>query len=435
MRLSLLTLALMAAVAPAGAANLSEIYRLALQNDPVYAGAVATAQAGKERKAQGLAGLRPTVQAGANARRTNSENSATTPTDRTYSSHGWSLSLVQPLFRKQNLETYEQGKLQSLLAGQQLQLAGQDLILRVARAYFDLLQAEDNLTTAQSETKALAEQLAQARRSFEVGVVTIVDAHEAQARHDLATAREIAARNDLEVKRRALEKLINSEAPQLDKLREQAGIVLPEPNNMDAWAKQAQESSLSVIASQTAREISSREVEKQRGARYPTLDLSASYNDNRNTSFGNASADTKTASLGLELGWVPYQGGAVSSRIREAVANLEKSRQDLENARRQSTLDARQAYLGVISGDAQAKALGAALVSSESQLKSTLLGLEVGVRTRVDVLNAQQQLSTTKRDLAATRYSAIVNGLALKGAAGTLSEEDLKAIDGLLQPR
>lgn len=435
MRLSLLSLVLLVAVAPADAANLSEIYRLALQNDPVYAAAVASAQAGKERQAQGLAGLRPTLQANANVRRNNSENSALTPPDRTYNSHGWSLSLVQPLYRKQNLETYEQGKLQALLAEQQLQLAGQDLILRVVRAYFDVLQAEDNLSTAQAETKALAEQLSQARRSFEVGVVTIVDAHEAQARHDLATAREIAARNDLEVKRRALEKLINGAAPELDKLREEAAIVLPQPNDMEAWAKQARESSLAVVASQTAQEISLREVEKSRGARYPTLDLSASYTDNRNTAYGTASADTKAATLGLELGWVLYQGGAVSSRIREAVANLEKARQDLENARRQATLDARQAYLGVISGDAQAKALGAALVSSESQLKSTMLGLEVGVRTRVDVLNAQQQLSTTKRDLSAARYGAIVNGLTLKAAAGTLNEEDLKAIDGLLQPR
>lgn len=435
MRLSLLFLAMLAATSPVRGANLSEIYQLALQNDPVYAAAVATAQAGVERKAQGLAGLRPTVELGANLRNNDNEIDSTPAIDRNYSSHGWSLSLVQPLFRKQNLETYEQGKLQALLADQQLQLARQDLILRASTAYFEVLQAEDALTTAQAETKALAEQLAQARRSFEVGVVTIVDAHEAQARHDLATAREIAALNTLEARRRALEKLINTPAPRLAALQEQAVIALPAPNNMDSWAKEAQENSLSVIASQTSREISAREVEKQRGARLPTLDLSASYNDSRNSAFGGATVDSRTTVVGLELGWIAYQGGAVSSRIREAVANLERARQELENTRRQAALDARQSYLGVVSGEAQAKALEAALVSSESQLKSTMLGLEVGVRTRVDVLNAQQQLSTTKRDLSSARYSAIVNGLGLKAATGTLSEADLKAVDGLLQPR
>lgn len=433
MRPTLLFLALLATGLSAQAANLSEIYRLALENDPVYAAALATAQAGREREAQGKAGLRPTVQASANVRRNHSES--TLSSDRTNTSRGWSLSLVQPLYRKQNLETYEQGKLQALLADQQLGLAKQDLILRVSRAYFEYLQAEDNLTTAQSEKKAFAEQLAQARRSFEVGAATIVDAHEAQARHDLATAREIAAQNDLEVKRRALEKLVNAVPPPLDPLKDQADITLPAPNDMQTWAKQAQESSLSVLANQTVEEISAREVDKQRGGRYPTLDLSASYTDSRNISFTTTSGDSKSAVLGLELAWTPYQGGAIASRIREALANQEKARQDLENARRQAALDARQAYLGVVSGDAQAKALEAALVSSNSQLKSTMLGLEVGVRTRVDVLNAQQQLTTTQRDLSSARYSAIVNGLALKAAAGTLGDDDLKDVDSLLQSR
>lgn len=434
MRLNLIFLATLAAAVPAHAANLSEIYQMALQNDPIYAAAVQASIAGKEKEVQGKAGLLPTIQLGANL--TGNQSDTSISSSRDYTSHGFSLSLNQPVYRKQNLETYEQGKLQALLAEQQLRLARQDLILRVSVAYFDLLQAEDNLTTAQAEKKAFAEQLAQARRSFEVGVVTIVDAHEAQARHDLATAREIAAQNDLEAKRRVLEKLINASAPQLATLKEQAVIALPEPNNMDAWAKQAQENSLSVSASQTSQEISAREVERQRGGRYPTLDLVARYTDSRNTSLGiTTKGDSQSALLGLELGWTAYQGGAISSRIREAQATLEKARQELENTRRQAALDARQAYLGVVSGDAQSKALGAALVSSESQLKSTMLGLEVGVRTRVDVLNAQQQLSTTKRDLSSARYSAIVNGLNLKAASGTLMEDDLKAVDGLLQAR
>jgi outer membrane protein len=161
------------------------------------------------------------------------------------------------------------------------------------------------------------------------------------------------------------------------------------------------------------------------------VDLAASYSDNRNPS--STVTSSRGGNVGLEFGWLLYQGGATDSRVREAVANQEKSRHELDNARRQARLDARQGFLGVLSGDAQVKALEQALVSSEAQLRSTKLGLEVGVRTRVDVLNAQQQLFTTRRDLAAARYQTLVAGLQLKAAAGSLDAEDLQRIDALLQ--
>jgi outer membrane protein len=202
---------------------------------------------------------------------------------------------------------------------------------------------------------------------------------------------------------------------------------------MDAWVKQAEDNSLAVLTGQTALESARREVDRQRGGHYPNLDLTASYSDNRNASTGLVTTNTQSAVLGLELGWVLYQGGAVSSRVRQAIANQEKARYDLDNARRESTLNARQAFLGVVSGDAQVKALEQALVSSESQLKSTKLGLEVGVRTRVDVLNAQQLVYSTQRDLASARYQTLLAGLQLKAAAGTLGMDDLRALDALLK--
>jgi outer membrane protein len=319
-----------------------------------------------------------------------------------------------------------------------LKLAEQSLVLRVATAYFDVLMAQDTLATAQSQKQAFAEQLAQARKSFEVGAATITDAHEAQARYDLTFAQEIAAQNDLEVKRRGLEKIIDREAPKLAELAElgeAAKMPLPEPTNMDVWVKQAEEGGLSVALNQTGLEIARREVERQRGGHLPTLDLSASYSDNRNTVVSGVSGgvNTKSAVLGLELGWLLYQGGAVDSRVREAVANQEKTRYALDEARRQSRLDARQGFLGVLSGDAQARALEQALVSSEAQLKSTKLGLEVGVRTRVDVLNAQQQVFSTRRDLSAAKYKTLLSGLQLKAAAGSLGLDDLTALDALLK--
>lgn len=429
--LSFLSLSLAAAITmgPASAANLSEIHQLARDNDAIYAAAKEAYRAGQEALPQGKALLRPTISLSGYLRQNDTETS--TPSSANYSSRGYGLSLTQPIYRKQNLESYEQAKLAVLLAEQQLSLADQDLVLRVAQAYFDVLLAQDNLSSAQAQKQAFAEQLAQARKSFEVGAATIVDTHEAQARYDLATSQEIAAQNDLEVKRSALERLIAREAPELDRLKDATRIPLPTPNAMDAWVKQAQENNLAVLTSQTALETARREVERQRGGHYPNLDLVASYSDSRKSNLGTL--DSKTGVVGLELNLPLYQGGAVSSRVRQAIANQEKARYDLDNARRQSTLSARQAFLGVVSGDAQVKALEQALVSSESQLKSTKLGLEVGVRTRVDVLNAQQLVYSTQRDLASARYQTLLAGLQLKAAAGTLGVDDLKALDALLK--
>ncbi len=334
------------------------------------------------------------------------------------------------------METLEQAKLQVTVVENQLKAAEQDLILRVARAYFDVLLAEDNLATAGSQKSAIAEQLALAKKSFEVGAATVVDTHEAQARFDLTVAQEIAAGNDLEVKRRTLEKLIQAEAPRLAGLTGRSGIILPQPNDLPSWIKQAEENGLAVVIAQAAGEIARRELEKQRGGHHPTLDLAISYADSRNGSVAGVSGvDSQSGTIGLEFAWNLYQGGAQESRIRAAVAGQEQARANLQEARRQAALDSRQAFLGVVSGDARVKALEQAVLSGETQLKSTKLGLEVGVRTAVDVLNAQQLLYAAQRDLAAARYDALLSGLGLKAAAGGLTEADLVAVDGLLAER
>ncbi len=412
-------------------ANLSTVYQLARANDATFAAAQEAYRAGLEKLPQGKALLRPSIGLTGNLRHTETDSNLSG--SQSYNPWGFTLALSQPIYRKQNLESYEQAKLQALQAEQSLKVAEQDLLLRVARAYFDVLQAQDVLATARGQKQAYAEQLAQARKSFEVGAATITDTHEAQARYDLTVAQEIAGENDLDVKRRALERIVNQDMPSLALLGQQARMLLPEPNNMDAWVKQAAADSLAVALGQTAQEAARREVGKQKGGHLPTLDLTASYSDNRNQASGGVTGiAVKNGTIGLEFALPLYQGGAIDSRVREASANLEKSRHELENARRQATLDARRAYLGVISGNAQVQALEQALVSSEAQLKSTKLGLEVGVRTRVDVLNAQQQVYNTRKDLAAARYQSLISGLSLKAAAGTLAENDLQALDALL---
>lgn len=432
MRKTCLSIGLAVLFGQADAANLTDIYRLAQQNDAVYASAQAAYQAGMEKLLQARSLLLPSLNLAAGLNHYETDTNVSDP--KHYTSPGLTLTLIQPLYRKQNLEALEQARLQVQAVEAQLKLARQSLILRTAQAYFDVLQAQDNLATAQAQKAAIAQQLAQARKSFEVGAATIVDSHEAQASFDATVALEIAAGNDLEVKRRTLEKLIMAEAPKLDSLTSNVAAPRPQPDDMNAWVKQAEADSLSVAVGLANAEVARREVARQNAGYRPTLDLAVSYGLTNNTVVGSVSGvDSRSAAIGLQLGWNLYQGGATRSLVREAVANQEKARFDLENARRQAALDTRQAYLGVVSGDARVAALQQAVVSSETQLKSTKLGQEVGVRTAVDVLNAEQQLYSAQRDLAAARYAALLSGLNLKAAAGVLSEADMQALDALLK--
>lgn len=415
---------------PAFAGNLTEVYRAALAYDAPYAAAQATYQAAREKLPQARAGLLPNASLNANGRYNDVETSI--PSSADFNSHGWGVSAAQPIYRGQNLVAYDQAKVSVQLAENQFKTAGQDLILRTARAYFDVLLAQDSLSFIGAQKAAITEQLASAKRNFEVGTATITDTHEAQARFDLATAQEIAAQNDLEVKRRALHTLTGKPIEKLAPLEGKPVLASPAPQNMDDWVNQSQSGNLQVLIRQQARQIADKEIERTRAGHHPTLDLTASYNDSTSQNFGSAQIDSKSTVVGLEFALPIYQGGLTSSQVREAVANKEKARQELEDALRNAALQTRQAYLNVTSTEAQVKALEAALSSSEKSLESTQLGLQVGVRTNVDVLNAQQQVFSAKKDLAAARYNFLLSVLNLKAAAGSLSASDLEEIDRLL---
>lgn len=426
--------------APAAQAeNLMAIYRQAQDRDATIAAAKAAYQAGQEKLPQGRAQLLPSINLSAgttwNEMDIQYRGTTTFPGgQRNYNASGATLSLTQPIYRRQNWAQYEQGKLQSVQAEMQYSAAQQDLILRVAQAYFDVLLAQDAATLAKAQKIAISEQLAQAKMNFEVGTVTITDTHEAQSRYDLANASEIAALNDLEIKQRALEKITGKEPDSLAPLAIELPLQLPQPNDMGKWVEAAEQNNLLVQIQKIAGEIASQEVERNRGGHQPTLDLIASYSDTSatgsNLGVGN---DSKATAIGLQFNLPLFQGGLVDARVREAVANREKARQDLEQTVRQTALSTRQAYFGVTSGMAQIKALEQALVSSQSSLDSTKLGLEVGVRTNVDVLNAQQQLFGAKRDLYKARYNYLLSRLQLKSAAGTLAEDDLLQVNQWLK--
>lgn len=428
-----LFLALTLALAPAAhAANLSDVFRDAQAYDAQYAAARAAWQAGQEKAAQGRAGLLPNVNLGGNLRYNNVDSSLTGG-DADFASNGLSVNAAQPLFRRQNQVLYEQSKGQVKIAGMQFQVAEQDLILRVAQAYFDVLQSQDNIDFINAQKAAIAEQLAAAKRNFEVGTATITDTHEAQARYDLAVAQEIAEQNSLDIRLRTLEKLVGKPAGALDTLIEPAQLKA-ESGNIDDWAARAADGNLQAEIQRIAKAIADQEVERNRAGHYPTLDAVAGYTVNNKQNFGTTQVDTRIASIGLELNLPIYQGGLTSSRVREAVANQEKARQDLENAAREASLQARQAWLNVSSGVARVQALEQALTSSKAQLESTKLGLQVGVRTNLDVLNAEQQVLSARRDLAGARYAYLLSGLSLKAAAGSLDPADLAEIDRHLKP-
>jgi outer membrane protein len=420
----------------AQAADLLGVYRDALASDPVYQAARAQYQANVERLPQARAGYLPFVSGSASAYRNYNEREGAEDLD--YSTRGFSVSLSQPLFRLGNWIAISQAEKAMFQAEALLNTAAQDLIVRVAQAYFDVLLAQDNVALSDAQKRAISEQLAQAKRNFEVGTATIVDTLEAQARYDQAVAKEVLDANDLEVKKRALQQLIGKVPESLKPLGEKLDLQRPKPDNIDEWVKSASESSLAVAVARAAAEIAEQEVDRAKAGHLPTLDLSAVYNYNRTPAsslgeaFTGASITSKNAQVGLVLSVPLFAGGATQSRVRETLALRERTAQDLENTQRTVAQSVRQSFLSVTNGIALVRALEQALASTQSQLESSILGRDVGVRTSVDVLNAQQQVFQGRRDLQQARYAYLLNTLRLKSATGTLTEADLEQVNRAL---
>jgi outer membrane protein len=432
---------LAAAALPARAEDLLQVYRDARRYDAVFSGARNALDAGREKLAQGRALVLPTLGLTSNLTgqrlESESKNPAITPSfTRNPRLFAYQLVFTQPVFRPQNWNQYDQAELQVKQAEATYAQAAQDLELRVAQAYFDVLAAQDTLSLVRAQKAAISEQLAQAKRNFEVGTATITDTHEAQARSDLSAAQEIASLNDLESKGRSLQLLTGKEYAALAPLRRDVKLPPPNPNDMKTWVDLAEKQSYPVLVQLAVTGIADLEAKRTSNAHLPTLDLVATYGSTDQTStLTSPTGNTLTqTTIGLQLAMPLYQGGGLSSREREAAALALKGKDDLDNARRSSALTTQQTYLAVINGIAQVGALEQARISSQSALDSNKLGYEVGVRINIDVLNAQQQLYSTERDLAVARYNTITNHLRLKAAAGSLIEQDLEEVNRVLQP-
>jgi len=434
-----LSAAFVLAVPAAIAQDLVQVYRDAAKYDAQYAAARFALQAGLEKLPQGRALKLPTVNLTAAATRSNLEidpfgRNPVPGSERWFTNRNYQLALSQPLFRLSNWLQYDQAEQQVRQAEATFGQAGQDLIVRSSQAYFDVLASMDTLQLVGAQKAAISEQLAQARRNFEVGTATITDTHEAQARFDLVVAQEISAQNDLENKKKALAQIAGREYASLAPLRPQVTLAPPNPAAMNDWVELARKQAYPVVIQDAATQIAELAAKIGKAGHYPTLDLVASYSQTEQTG-SNLSANSSRlnlGSIGLQFALPLYQGGAITSRERESAALFEKAKQDLENAKRTTVLQAQQSYLAVINGIAQVRALEQALVSSQSALDSNKLGYEVGVRINIDVLNAQQQLFSTRRDLAVARYNTITNHLRLKAAAGSLREEDLQEVNRAL---
>ncbi len=424
---------LAAASGSAQAADLLDVFHSAERNDPVIAAARAAHEAGAEKLPQGRSLLLPSVSLNANSS-INNQNvqylgfplSAINGNYR-YNSNGYGVTMVQPLFREQNWLTYTEAQLQVAQTDAQLRIAEQDLVLRTAQAYFDVLMAENDVELAKAQKNAIDEQLAQAKRNFEVGTATITDTNEAQARHDQVYSQQIAAENNLEIKRSALQQLINEDRRDLKPLNAKFKPGMPMPVGVEKWVANAESNSPLLAIAHASLELAEKEVEKNRAGHYPTLDLVANYS-NSNMG-GSMASDITTKSLGVQFNMPVFEGGMIRSKSREAAANRDRARQELENSRRTIDQQAKQAYLGVISGVSQVEALQQALISSETALDSNKLGQEVGVRTNLDVLNTRQQLYATRRDLYRAEYDYLMSELRLKAAVGELDEAELARIN------
>ncbi|MCT9811836.1 TolC family outer membrane protein [Acidovorax sp. Be4] len=434
-RWACLAAALGALTPSAQAQSLVELTERARSFDAIWQARQAETDAAYSRAEQARAGLLPSVglQAGVSRARTEISRPSFTLNATTQTA---ALNASQPLYRPANRIAFTQGQRGYELALAQREAAEQDLIVRTSQAYFDVLGAEDSLRYVRAQKTAVAEQRAFAQRNFDVGNATITDFREAQARHDLIVAQEIASENELRVKRLALEQLVGVPGAQPLPLAQPVALPPLLPADPQAWVDVSQDTQPQLRQAQLALDVARLETRKAETGHLPTVDLQAGYSVNNypqgSITIPQNGYRVQGASVGVQLNMPLFAGFSVQNRVKETLALESKAEADLDQARRSVAQATRTAFYGVQSGQGQIKALETAEASSQSALDANRLGYEVGVRVNIDVLNAQSQLYQTKRDLALARYQVILGQLKLRQAAGTLTSDDLQAVNALL---
>jgi len=422
---------LAAPIPPAFAIDLVGAYRSALATDTRVAALRAQVDASRERTVQARAAQLPRIGASAQIGGQYQDLYDGESPGR-YTPLVFGVSLVAPLYRPANTVVTAQTRSQAVVAALQLEQAEQDLAIRVARVYFDVLEALDNLRAVRTQNRAIAEQYESARRKFAAGATTITDQQEAQARLDLGRAQEVAAANTLAVRRAVMSRLIGQPVRELPMLHTGVTFEAPKPETPDAWIEAARTRNLAVRQAELATEVSRLDVERARYDGGPSVDVVGGAQHGRSATQSTLGTQSTTLALGVQLSWPIYSGGAIDSRVREAMALAQRSAQELEGARRQAEQSAQELFLTLGSDLERVRALEAAEASSRVALESNLVGYRVGSRINIDVLNAQQQVYLARRDLARARYDVLVGNLALKAASGDLTPAALKAVNDLL---
>lgn len=450
-RLTGLIVVFLFGIPPLQAQNLSEIFDLALQNDPNLKKVEAERLAHGESKDQSLARFLPVVSATAKSTKEFLHNqkakAAIIPSgnikipafnlagnlvDQDYWSHTFDLNITQPVFHWDHWVQLSQSD--NVIAQAEANLAAeiQNLLLKTTTAYFDILSARDNLEFTMSEKEAIARQLDQAKQRFEVGIIPITDVNEAQAAFDQAYANEIEAANLLDNTNEALKEIIGDHDVVLDLLGEELPLKKPEPADIDQWSDSAEASNLGVIAAYNQAEAARKSIEIQRSDHLPQLDIVASYEKSDvNSSFGFRG---ENESVGMRLNVPLFEGGAVNSRTRQAQYEYDAAKENLNAVKRSTTRQVKDAYRGVVSNISRVEALKTAVASSEASLEASQAGQEVGTRTMVEVLSEQRNLYRAKRDFSRARYDYLINSIKLKQLASNLTREDLVQISRLLLP-
>jgi outer membrane protein len=448
--------------------DLMAIYERAMRSDPSIREADANRLATLESKPQAVSALLPQLSAGSSYGYNQADGTrivtipdatnnalieATSPFDQDSTTLRWNVDLRQSVFNWDRWVTLKTADKQVAQAEADYRSAEQDLMVRVATAYFDVLAAEDTLESEQAAKEAIARQLEQANKRFEVGLIAITDVQEAQSAFDTATAAEILAKRNLASSKEFLREIVGEIPEKLNKPKEEIPLVNPEPAVEDEWVTTAMQKNLSLLSSEIAAEISRDNVAFQRTGHYPTIELVGSYNssDAKGDSAAGvrdpadptgdlllgppqtADNDRTGYDISLQLSVPLYSGGNVSSRTQQAVYEHRAARERFERTARQTERETRDAYLGVVSEIARVKALKQARKSARTALQATEAGFDVGTRTTVDVLEQRRQLFAADVNYARSRYDYIINVLLLKQAAGGLMIDDLVEVNGWLE--
>ncbi|MEW6682464.1 MAG: TolC family outer membrane protein [Nitrospirota bacterium] len=431
------------ACGPAHAIDLMGSYQRALGVDPSFLAAKEAREAGREQAVQGRALLLPNITASGDAtwRQVETESDlaaqfgSVLPAESAGNLYGYSVTLKQPLYRAEAFATNQQFKGRSELAEVSYRDAQQAVILRVARAYFGVLLAQDTVRLTAAQKAATKEQLDTAQARFDAGRARITDVRDAQARYDAILASEIAAESELVLRRAEYEEVTGQAADGLAEVRPEVAPLPAEPADLAVWQAEGLDGSPQVRAKQQQLAIAAAEVDKYRFLSRPTLDLIGSYSDSRHS--GDLSPvvapdRNQSTSVVVQVSVPLFQGGSINSQLREARAKQREATQDLDAAKRDARLQVREAFLAVSTGVAQVKALEQALESAKTSVDAAAIGLDVGVRTTLDVLDAQQRYYATQRDLARARYDYLLGRLQLPAAIGQLTENEVMAVNAYL---